>query len=133
MSKKLLKYKNDLHHHLIHLVKEAITSWRTTAAPPRPAFLHPAFHDLFQKQSEIGWDHVIQGRFSTAWTSIPDHPISETCLVYIIRSTWNALHDVCVHRCNRNHGTSTDTARHRLTATIHPQVEKLYRIKVPYP
>jgi hypothetical protein len=67
VKSKLTTYDKHTHHHLIQLIGLAITSWRTTSRPPVPTLLHPQFHQLFHSQAQIGWDHIIKGRFSKRW------------------------------------------------------------------
>jgi hypothetical protein len=65
--RKLLVYNKNINAKLVKLLTLAITEWRTTKVPARPDFVTSELYALFDKQSLIGWDQIIQGRFSQLW------------------------------------------------------------------
>jgi hypothetical protein len=54
VARKLRKYNKNIDVKLIRLLSLAITEWRTTKSPARPAFVTPTLYALFDKQSLIG-------------------------------------------------------------------------------
>jgi hypothetical protein len=64
INKALVRYDKHVDRQILRLLSEAVTNWRTTSQPTAPTWLHPKFYTLFEKQSKIGWDHLILGRFS---------------------------------------------------------------------
>jgi hypothetical protein len=72
IKRHLKTYHSHTQHQLLRLLTLAITEWRNTATPKIPDFLHNNFHTLFHRQSEIGWNQIVFGRFSKAWTTIPN-------------------------------------------------------------
>jgi hypothetical protein len=61
---KLISYDKQVHRQLIQLIERAMTDWKTMKAPLVPDNLPQQFIPLFQTQSQIGWHHIIYGRFS---------------------------------------------------------------------
>lgn len=109
----------------------AITEWRTTASPPIPDFIPVAYHQLFKSQSAIGWNHIINGRFSNEWTAVHDNnpattTSGDTWLIVTIKSIWHANYHIWKHRCDTNHGTDAESKRTQALLKLRPQVEQLY-------
>jgi hypothetical protein len=125
---RLHKYNKHIHHHLLKLLTLAITQWRTTTSPEVPNFLHPKFHSLFKNQSVIGWNQIINGRFSTQWAEA----ITSECtnptnwLAYTISQIWQQVFEVWKHRCDKNHGTDKSTKHKRAMMRLTPQVESIF-------
>jgi hypothetical protein len=129
LQQKLNKYSKHIHPTLIQLLILSLTTWRTTPKPQRPAFLQPQFYDLFQKQSDIGWNHVINGRLSTLWYTIqhninPNTP--STWVSYTIRQVWTQIHDIWTSRCDTNHGNSKEDKRRRALLLLAPKIQTLF-------
>jgi hypothetical protein len=128
-------YNKTIHHHIIRLLTTSLTEWRTTIKPELPTYLHPSLHQLFHKQSEIGWNHVIQGRLSTSWTKIPNQTaIDIKWITYTITQLRNAIHEVWSSRSRRNHGNDAQSSRERVILRLQPQVTQLFtaRESLPY-
>jgi hypothetical protein len=129
IRQKITKYSKLIHPTIIQLIILGITEWRTTPTPTRPEFVEPQFHALFQQQSQIGWQHIINGRFSKEWTITQNqlHPKTpSTWLSYTIRLIWKNFYCVWKHRCSTNHGSSTEDKRKRSLLRITPKVQQLY-------
>jgi hypothetical protein len=125
---KLHKYNSSIHHHLLKLISLAITHWRTTCTPDTPTFLHPRFHHLFKSQAKIGWNQIINGRFSSKWieaiASECSHPTN--WLAYTISQIWHQTFEVWKIRCDKNHGTDHKTQHSRAILRLTPQIEAIY-------
>jgi hypothetical protein len=67
IESKMTSYDKNTPRQLIQLIGLAVTDWRTTSTPTMPDFLDQRFHQLFQAQSLIGWDHILEGHFSKKW------------------------------------------------------------------
>jgi hypothetical protein len=131
---KLTKYRSNTHHLLLKLITYSITAWRTSPTPPVPDFITPNLLQLFHRQSSIGWDQIIKGRFSVAWIDVLDEDtIGPQWISYTIRLIWNQVYDVWVSRCSRNHGTEVHTKRKRALMRLQPQIEDLYSKKLTAP
>jgi hypothetical protein len=70
IQQKISKYSKLIHPTIIKLIILGITEWRNTENPQRPNFVQPQFYNLFDQQSEIGWHHIINGRFTNEWTQL---------------------------------------------------------------
>jgi hypothetical protein len=126
--KKIQRYNNQTSHYLLRLLSLSITTWRCTKQPTRPKFLPPHLYALFDKQSLIGWDQILMGRFSRIWTSTTEsHRMSTNWLTFAIRTLWQQFYEVWITRCNRTHGEDTNTKRRMALLRLSPQVELLYQ------
>jgi hypothetical protein len=125
---RLISYDKQIHRHLINLIGLAITSWRGLSDPPVPDFLSPQFHDLFHRQSQIGWHHILYGRFSKAWKSHLYDNHFENCswITFTIKTIWNNIFHIWKTRCRINHGLSDDDHRKRQMLLLEPKVVDLY-------
>jgi hypothetical protein len=126
LARKLRKYNKNMDAKLVRLLGLAITDWRTTTSPSRPDFVTPNLYSLFDKQSLIGWNQILQGRFSKAWNISPSHDsISSTA--YVVRIIWQHLHEVWLSRCGKAHGTDSTSQRKMALLRLKPQVEKIFQ------
>jgi hypothetical protein len=127
-----MKYCKHIHKTIIKLIILALTEWRLTPTPQRPAFVTPQFYDLFEQQSTIGWNHIIHGRFSTLWnttqTSI-SNKVPATWLTYIIRNIYHHKYEIWKNRCDINIGTTPQDRRRRELLRITPRLHQLYSKK----
>jgi hypothetical protein len=128
LKKKLIKYSPSTHHHLSKLIEYAIVNWRDQSTPDIPDFLHTRFHPLFVAQSEIGWHHILKGRFSSLWLACisPDYNLAQRWLTYAIKHIWNLWYIVWKYRCDTNQGDNPTTKDIRLRQRLLPQVQQLY-------
>jgi hypothetical protein len=123
IKKKLFKYDKNIDHRLIQLLGIAITQWRNTTSPPIPDFLPPHYHALHQKQSSIGWNHILGGRFTKEWQKTT----STQWVTYTIRIIWDELYTIWKARSTKNHGDSLDEKSARALQLITPKVLDLYQ------
>jgi hypothetical protein len=122
----LSTYQINIHHQLIKLIITALSEWLTTPQPPRPEYLSQEFHSIFEHQSQIGWDQILNGRFATEWTSATqDIHKTDQWLTYTIRTIWHAFYNVWKTRCNKIHNEPESHNSQQLL-TLKPQVEALY-------
>jgi hypothetical protein len=122
----MISYNRQIHHHLFNLLKLSITEWQTTTCPTMPGFLHLSFQYLFQRQLQIGWNQVIQGRLVKAWSTLPNQPdIDDQTITYMIKQILSEIYSWTI-RCNRNHGTDSTTKRQRAMVRLQPQLQEIY-------
>jgi hypothetical protein len=119
---------------LLKLLHLAITEWRTQKSPPVPAFIPPAYHQLFKSQSAIGWNQIVNGRFSTDWITIHDQnpatrSTGETWLIITIKALFQSVIRIWKARCNMNHGIDTESKRAQALLRLQPIVQQLYEQK----
>jgi hypothetical protein len=62
LHKKELKYHRETYFQILQQLRLSLTEWLTVARPLRPAKRDCQFYNLFQRQSDIGWDQFKQGR-----------------------------------------------------------------------
>jgi hypothetical protein len=129
LQSKLHKYNKNLDNMLIRLLTMAVTDWRDTPRPPRPAFLPMQYHELFHQQSIIGWNHIMAGHLTTLWSTIqeqiyPTIPPTWTC--YFIRTLWQLIYDNWKLRCDKNHGTTSHERQRRALLKLTPKIQSLY-------
>jgi hypothetical protein len=87
------------------------------------------YHQLFQEQSAIGWNHLINGRFSKLWTKLQsqiNNKVPTTWTRYTIKTIWQHIHQIWKHRCSTNHGTTPDDKRQRALMRLKPKINTLY-------
>jgi hypothetical protein len=94
--------------------------------------VQPQFFELFQDQSEKGWNHVVHGRLSLLWTTTqtayyPQTPT--TWMSFIIRQIWTNFYDTWKYRCDTNHGTSKEDRRRRALLHLTPKIHQLYDLQ----
>ena len=65
INKRMEKYHT--HTILCKLIILAATQWRNTLHPARPDFVPGCMHNLFEAQSNIGWQQFSRGRVSHLW------------------------------------------------------------------
>jgi hypothetical protein len=125
---KLTTYDKEIHHHLILLLSLAVTDWRTNPVPTTPTFLAPQFHQLFQSQSKIGWNHILKGRFSKQWRHHmrPDRERALQWVTFAIKTIWYQVYSVWKTRCQIQHGTTADEKTKRALLYLTPKVHDLY-------
>jgi hypothetical protein len=126
---RLRKYNKNIDNTLIQLITLSILEWRTTKSPARPQFLQPQYHQLFHAQSLIGWDQIIQGRFSTQWQRLQQQinpKIPVTWISFTIRTIWYYVYDIWKFRCNTNHGSTPQNRRQRALLRLTPKLITLY-------
>jgi hypothetical protein len=125
---KITAYDKEIHHHLILLLSLAVTEWRTTPVPSTPPFLAPQFHQLFRSQSKIGWNHILEGRFSKQWRHHM-RPYRERALQWVtftIKTIWYQVYSVWKIRCQIQHGTTVDEKTKRALLYLTPKVHEQY-------
>jgi hypothetical protein len=125
---KITAYDKSIHHHLIQLIGLAITSWRTNPAPSVPHFLAPQFHQLLLSQAQIGWDHILKGRFSKQWRHHmqPDRDKALQWVTFTIKTIWHQVYNVWKSRCQTKHGITNDDKTERALLYLTPKVQDLY-------
>jgi hypothetical protein len=125
---KLISYDKHVHRQLIQLIGRALTDWKTTKEPPLPDNLPQQFIPLFQNQSQIGWHHIIYGRFSKEWYKALsfDHIKGSQWVSYTIRTIWFCVYDIWKKRCQTHHGLTQDDQHKRQLLRLTPQVQNLY-------
>jgi hypothetical protein len=125
---KLRKYNKNVDHRLINLITTSISQWRTTPHPDIPITLPPQYHQLFQAQSNIGWNQIITGRFAIEWQLTLDTQgtPSSTWVTYCIRIVLQEMYEVWKLRCDQEHGKSQEDTRQRALNRLTPQVERLF-------
>jgi hypothetical protein len=123
-----MKYSPSTHHHLPKLIEYAIINWRNQSSPNIPTFLHNRFHTLFAAQSNIGWHHILKGRFSSKWLPCisPHYNITRHWLTFAIKHIWNLSYTVWKNRCDTNQCDNPTTKEIGLRQRLLPQVEQLY-------
>jgi hypothetical protein len=128
IKSKLIAYDKNINRQLIQLIGHAVVHWRTTPNPTMPSFLHPTFHQLFQAQSNIGWNHIVNGRFSKKWRHHiqQDRELASNWITYTIKSIWFQLYTIWKTRCQKHHGTSQDEKMKRPLLLLTPKVHELY-------
>jgi hypothetical protein len=110
---------------LLDLIKLAVTSWRTSPRPVQPTYLHQNLIQLFQEQSDVGWDQNLKGRFTKAWYPLIslDTNISSRWLSYTIRQILYCWFDIWKYCCEMNHADSPTSKNERLRMILKPQVQ----------
>jgi hypothetical protein len=114
---------------LIRLISEATVKWRRTPQPRIPQWLHTKYHLLFDKQSQIGWNQILMGRFSRSW----QHTTKKTSqhitqwTTYVITKIWLETYNIWKQRCTTNHGHTADEQQKLGTATLEGKVTALYK------
>jgi hypothetical protein len=128
ITKSLIRYDKHVDRQLLRLVIAAITEWRTTPHPIRPTWLDPQFHYLFAKQSDIGWNHILLGRFSTSWQIATKKSNIQTTkwISYVITRIWIETYKIWKQRCETNHGLSTDEQNKKARLKLEPKVIAVY-------
>jgi hypothetical protein len=125
IQSKLSKYPKPAHPQLVKLVGMALSEWTNTPHPIIPTFLSNEFRILFFKQSMIGWDQILYGRFAKEWIS---HSNNNTqWLEYTIRTIWLAYFEVWKTRCDKIHGGTEHSKRNLAILALQPQLESLYQ------
>jgi hypothetical protein len=125
----LKNYNLKIHHQLLKLISDATTKWRSTPHPIQPTYLDSTFTSLFQAQSQIGWDHILKGRFAKDWIpaiSTTKQMTPRRWVSYTIRILWHALYNVWKSRCDVNHGTTTCTQQESFLQEITPSIALFY-------
>jgi hypothetical protein len=127
---RLRAYNQLIVNILNKLIILALLEWRTTKTPQSPQFLQPQYHQLFYKQSLIGWDQIIQGRLAAQWTLLKhniDPKVPKTWNSYTIQTIWYYVYNVVwKFRCNVNHGTNPQDKRQRALPRLTPKLASLY-------
>jgi hypothetical protein len=108
ITKALIRYDKHIDRQILRLISEAITKWRTTPQPIVPTWLHSKFHTLLVKQSKIGWNHLILGRFSKSWQQATNKSSTHITqwLSFVITRIWLEIYSKWKQRCETNHGKS---------------------------
>jgi hypothetical protein len=129
IKSKVTAYDKNIHHHLIQLLSLSVSTWRTTSKPTLPPFLHPQFHNLFYAQSNIGWDHMLRGRFSKRWRHhlYQERERTMQWITFSIRTIWYEVYSIWKTRCNIHHGLSNDEKTKRSLLYLTPKVQALYQ------
>jgi hypothetical protein len=129
IKSKVTAYDKNIHHHLVQLLSLSISTWRTTPHPTQPPFLQPRFHTLFQAQSNIGWHHILKGRFSKSWRHhlYRDRERTMQWITFSIRTIWYEVYTIWKTRCQIHHGISNDEKTRRALLYLTPKVEALYK------
>ena len=107
----------------------AFTDWKQTPNPTIPQFLPQRYHQLFHHQDQIGWNHILHGRFSILWNQIQvqsNNKTNKLWLIHTIRTIWHYIAKIWKHRCDTNHGTTPQTKRQRALHRLTPLVQSLY-------
>jgi hypothetical protein len=115
----------------------AIVEWRNTPQPELPDFLPSHYHELFHSQSRIGWDHFLQGRWTTHWVKHHDEHAKlnkvktngETWASTSLRQIWENLYEVWKQRCNLQHGNQQHSRREATIRRLEPRVRAIYGLK----
>jgi hypothetical protein len=129
ITTKITKYNKNIDNTQIKLITLGLMEWRTTANPERPHFVQSMYHQLFQEQSAIGWNHLINGRFSELWTQLQsqiNNKVPTTWTRYIIKTIWHHIHQIWKHRCSTNHGITLDDKRQQALMRLKPKINALY-------
>jgi hypothetical protein len=128
ITKALIRYDSQIDRQILRLISEAITKWRTTPTPTVPTWLHPKYHTLFAKQSTIGWNHLILGRFSHSWQQATNKSSAQITqwLSFTITRIWLEIYSIWKQRCETNHGKSEEEQNRRTRLTLKPKVTELY-------
>jgi hypothetical protein len=125
---KLRMYYKQVNNQLLMLISLAITDWRNCQTPHQPTFLSPKFHDLFQQQSRVGWQRIINGRFSTTWYQHLQETTQDSILwiTYAIKTIWSSVYHIWKTRCHTHHGMSHDDYTKRQLLSLTPKVQDFY-------
>lgn len=127
LNKKLNKAPID--PHIIKLITIAIRSWHDTKVPQKPEFLPKTYHNLFNKQSKIGWHHISKGRLSEAWKKQQKlwNPVNpERWIAYIITSIWTTVRQIWDVRNQQLHDSEAITQRETIMLQLEPKIRELY-------
>jgi hypothetical protein len=125
IKKKLQKYNKSIDHRLIKLITTAVSQWRTKPNPEIPTNLPQKFHHLFQAQSTIGWNQIINGRFANEWQLTLDSSHDgrpRNWVTYCIRSVLQEMFEVWKLRREHEHGKNHEDTRKRALDRLTPQV-----------
>jgi hypothetical protein len=126
---KLRQYHKNIYHRLVDLVKNSIMYWRTTEQPEIPTTLPPQYHQLFQAQQKIGWNHLIKGGFANKWQLTLDttrEGDTKNWVTYCVRIIRQGVFEVWKLRCEKEHGTTKEDIRQRALNRLTPQVSQLF-------
>jgi hypothetical protein len=124
------RYSKHINQTLVKLIILALTEWRTTRNPTRPTFVTPQFYDLFDQQSTIGWDQIINGRFSAMWNTTQlslSTKVPATWISYISRTIWYHIYEIWKYRCTTNVGNTPQDKRQREVIQLTPKLRSLYK------
>jgi hypothetical protein len=98
----------------------------------------PGFHNLAVAQNQIGWQHILKGRFSHHWIQIQQYLINnqpdigdtkqsgERWLRLVINQLWTSLWQVWQTRNNDLHGRDKTERERKRLEKLTPQVVALY-------
>lgn len=119
---------------LRHLLIQGLEEWRETKHPPRPENLKNRHKTLFCAQNQIGWNHLLQGRFAIEWTVAYDKTNhssldGRTWVRRIIHILWTELHKLWKIRCNVQHGTDSESYKIQALVKLQPRIEQLFALK----
>lgn len=112
------------------LLCQAVSDWRTTIRPPRPASLPIQYDALFQAQSKIGWNEILNGRLCTQWSTqqalFSNHSSSHHEFSRLISFIFSQLYTIWKSRCDAQHGTTQTDIDNKRRYQLIPQVQALY-------
>jgi hypothetical protein len=126
-----MKYDKCTDIQLIKLIQEALITWRSTPQPRIPIWLNPKYHNLFEQQASIGWNHIITGHLSCSWQQATNKSDIHFCqwATYVITTIWLEVYNIWKHRCATNHGLTTEEERRRALLRLTPKVTAMYNEK----
>jgi hypothetical protein len=103
----------------------ALSEWINKPHPIIPTFVSNEFQLLFFKQSMIGWDQILYGRFAKEWIS---HSNNNTqWLEFTSRTIWLADFEVWKTRCDKIHEGTEHSKRNLAILALQPQLESLFQ------
>lgn len=123
---------------LTKLLMHAITFWRNTPQPPRPSFVPRRLYELFRSQSTIGWNQILQGRWSLQWARSHDHIQSlnkwkmngEQTMISLLKRIWEKFFCIWLLRNDAKHGTDQRTRRDACLLRFRPKIIALYNMSI---
>jgi hypothetical protein len=129
INTKLHKYNKNVDHRLINLIITSFSHWRSTPHPQVPTTLPTQYHQLFQAQNDIGWDQIVNGRFTNELQVTLDttqEGNSSNWVTYCIRIVLQEMYKVLKLRCDQEHGKNQEDTRQRALDRLAPQIQRLF-------
>jgi hypothetical protein len=118
-------------HTLNELLKDILLMITRGINPPLepPDTLAIDYYPLYFEQAQIGWHHMLQGRWTTKWVTVYDAKTNSSSGLRwakrILRNIWQGMLSRWRHRCDAEHEHSPDNIT-RTTNNLNVQIEQIY-------
>jgi hypothetical protein len=122
------EFPRDSHSPLRNILIWALTPCRTNSGPFSVQDNTPQFAFLVQEQTDIGWNQVLKGQWSTEWVRLLDVKFpskGEQLATSLLHGIWTTTLKIWNERCKQQH-------RHHENNTTHQRQALMQQVLVIY-